>query len=160
GDEKLYQRKNLFTTMALKSIADIRTLFHLKGFRQYSGEPVTQIEHALQCAFLAEKLGASAELVTACLLHDIGHRSNDMGATRTMRGKDDKHQYHAVSALKQLFPESVLQPIQLHVDAKRYLCAAQPHYRECLSQDSKRSLELQGGIYTPEQATAFIGQPY
>jgi len=32
-------------------------------------------------------------------------------------------------------------------------------YHDALSVDSKRSLQLQGGIYTPEQAQAFIAQP-
>jgi phosphonate degradation associated HDIG domain protein len=139
---------------------EIRALFDLNGGCQYSGEPVSQLEHALQCAQLAEQSGASAELITACLLHDFGHMSNDMGETPTLRGVDDKHQYHAASALKAVFPESVRVPIRLHVDAKRYLCAAESGYWDRLSQDSKRSLELQGGRYGAEEAEKFIVQPY
>ena len=104
---------------------EIRALFELNGGCQYSGESVSQLEHALQCAQFAEQSGASAELITACLVHDLGHMSNDMGATPTLRGVDDKHQYHAASVLKAIFPEAVRTPIRLHVDAKRYLCAAE-----------------------------------
>jgi predicted HD phosphohydrolase len=57
-----------------------------------------------------------------------------------------------------LFGDAVIGPIKLHVDAKRYLCATRPAYFASLSEDSKRSLALQGGIYSAEQATAFIAQ--
>ena len=42
----------------------------------------------------------------------------------------------------------MLVPIRLHVDAKRYLCATDTGYWASLSEDSKRSLELQGGTAT------------
>ena len=142
------------------TIAGIRGLFDSRGGCQYSGEPVTQLEHALQCAQLAEQAGSSSVLTTACLLHDFGHMSNEQGETPTLRGVDDKHQYHGVSALKGLFPEAVLVPIRLHVDAKRYLCATDTGYWESLSDDSKRSLELQGGTYSAIEAAKFIAQPY
>jgi predicted HD phosphohydrolase len=53
----------------------------------------------------------------------------------------------------------VLGAIQLHVDAKRYLCATRPGYYDALSDDSKRSLVLQGGTFDAAQAAAFIAQP-
>ena len=40
--------------------------------RQYGEEPVSEYEHALQCATLAEQDGADEELVVAALLHDFG----------------------------------------------------------------------------------------
>ena len=40
------------------SIADIRHLFDQFGARAYSGEPVTQLQHALQAATLAQDSGA------------------------------------------------------------------------------------------------------
>src|SRR4051812_25092647 len=140
------------------TLADIETLYLAKGDRQYSGEAVTQLEHALQTAQLAEEAGASGDLITACLLHDLGHMSNDEGETPTLRGVDDRHQFHAVSELKRLFGSAVLDPIRLHVDAKRYLCATEAGYWESLSVDSKRSLELQGGTYSVADAAKFIAQ--
>ena len=142
------------------TLDEIEALFAVKGGCQYDGEPVTQLEHALQCAQLAEAAGAGEELITACLLHDLGHMSNDQGKTPTLRGVDDKHQYHSVSVLKGVFSPAVLIPIRLHVDAKRYLCATDPGYWAALSQDSKRSLELQGGIYSAGDAAKFIARPY
>ena len=78
--------------MAL-SISDICVLFARKGGRAYDGEPVTQIEHALQTAARAEEEGAAPSLVAAALLHDLGHLLNDQGETPTMRGVDDLHQF-------------------------------------------------------------------
>ena len=141
------------------TLQDIESLFVRRGAEQYSGEPVTQLENALQCAALAEAEGADDELVTAAFLHDLGHLLQDLGKTRWLRGVDDVHQYAALPFLRGLFGERVLGGIQLHVDAKRYLCATRPGYHEALSEDSKRSLKLQGGTFSDEQAQTFIARP-
>lgn len=144
------------------NLPDIALLFSRQGANQYSGEPVTQLQHALQTAHLAEASGADDALVTACLLHDLGHLLNDQGRgfddTPSLRGIDDTHQYFALPFLRGLFPDAVLDAIKLHVDAKRYLCQANPDYFERLSDDSKRSLSLQGGVFSAEQAAAFLTQ--
>jgi phosphonate degradation associated HDIG domain protein len=145
--------------MAL-TIGDICALFAAKGSRMYSGEPVTQLEHALQSADLAETAGADVELVTAALLHDLGHLLNDQGDTPTAQGIDDVHQYFALPFLRPLFADGVLDAIKLHVDAKRYLCATRPAYYDALSEDSKRSLMLQGGIFDAADAAEFIARPH
>ncbi len=93
----------------------------------------------------------------AAFLHDLGHLINDQGETPTLRGVDDRHEYVALPFLRDLFDDAVLQPIRLHVDAKRYLCArgdgrlSGAEYWTALSADSKRSLELQGGIFIDER---------
>ena len=84
---------------------------------------------------------------------------NDQGETPTLRGVDDLHQYAALPFLRGTFGDDVLEPIRLHVDAKRYLCATREGYFAGLSDDSKRSLGLQGGIFNEGQAEAFISQP-
>jgi phosphonate degradation associated HDIG domain protein len=140
------------------TLADIEQLFARRGAEQYSGEPVSQLEHALQCALLAECDAAGDELVTAALLHDLGHLLHDLGSTPTLEGVDDVHQYRALPFLRGLFGEGVLEPIRLHVDAKRYLCIARPGYLAALSEDSKRSLALQGGVFDERQADEFIAQ--
>jgi phosphonate degradation associated HDIG domain protein len=142
------------------SIADICTLFARKGGRAYDGEGVTQLEHALQAAALAESEAAAPALIAAALLHDLGHMLNDLGDTPTLRGLDDGHQYAALPFLRGRFGDDVLEPIRLHVEAKRYLCATRPGYYEALSADSKRSLALQGGIHDQAQAAAFMARPY
>jgi phosphonate degradation associated HDIG domain protein len=141
------------------SLADIETLFARHGAAQYSGEPVTQLAHALQTAHFAEQSDAGDALVTACLLHDLGHLLNEQGETPTLRGIDDTHQYFALPFLRGLFPDAVLDAIKLHVDAKRYLCQVDAGYFEALSADSKRSLALQGGVFDAAAAAAFLVQP-
>ena len=145
--------------MAL-SLNDIRSLFEQYGNLAYSGEPVTQLEHALQSGSLAEEAGASDELVAAAFLHDLGHLLNLQGDTPTERGIDDLHQYFALPFLRPVLSDAVLEPIRLHVDAKRCLCAIDDAYFGQLSADSVRSLELQGGIFSQAEAEAFLQKPY
>lgn len=147
--------------MAL-TLPDLHTLLEDSGARQYGGEAVNQLEHALQCAHLAEQAGEPDEVVVASLLHDVGHlvAAKNAGQGEPAAGKDDVHQYLALPFLRALFDDSVLEPIRLHVDAKRYLCRSEATYWDSLSPESKRSLELQGGIFDEAQAAAFIAQPH
>lgn len=142
------------------SIADICDLLANRGDKVYDGEPVTQLQHALQSASLAEAEGASAALVAAALLHDLGHLLKDSDAMPTLRGIDDRHQYAALPMLRDLFGDEVLEPIRLHVDAKRFLCATRADYFGTLSLTSRRSLALQGGALSPEAARNFDRLPY
>jgi phosphonate degradation associated HDIG domain protein len=141
-------------------LADIEKLFRDHGGIAYSGEPVSQLEHALQTARLAQGEEAPIELVTAALLHDLGHLLNLQGASPSARGIDDQHQYFAIPFLRPLFRPVVIEPIRLHVDAKRALCALEPEYYENLSEDSKRSLTLQGGVFSKEGLQAFLARPH
>lgn len=145
--------------MAL-AIADIEKLFRKHGHLAYDGEGVSQLSHALQTGALAEAQGASGALVTASFLHDLGHLLNLQGETPTARGIDDQHQYFAIPFLRGLFPAEVIEPIRLHVEAKRALCALEPDYYESLSPDSRRSLTLQGGVHTQAEAAAFAAKPH
>lgn len=144
----------------MATLTSILNLYHDRGQTQYGGENVTQLEHALQCATLAEQNDKSAELITAALLHDLGHLVHHLGEDVAAQGIDDRHEYRAIPVLDDLFPKAVTTPIRLHVAAKRYLCAVDESYWASLSDASKVSLELQGGIFTPEAATAFIAQPH
>jgi phosphonate degradation associated HDIG domain protein len=144
----------------------VRGLFARSGHRQYAGEAVTQLEHALQTAWLAERAGASPALVAAALLHDLGHLWADCGETPTLAGLDDRHEQVAESLLSGWLGPAVAQPVALHVAAKRYLCArggpawTAAEYRAALSPDSERSLVLQGGPMTDAEADAFERSPW
>ncbi|RZJ26057.1 MAG: HD domain-containing protein [Haliea sp.] len=144
--------------MAL-TLDDITELFHAHGAVQYGSEAVTQQQHALQCAHLAEQAGATPALVAAALLHDLGHLLAPAGPS-TATGTDDLHQFVALPFLRGTFAQAVLAPIRMHVDAKRYLCRVDPAYEAGLSPASRRSLALQGGVYSEEQAQAFIAQAF
>lgn len=139
---------------------DIARLFARHGSTQYSGEPVTQTEHALQTAWFAEQAGADEQMITAALLHDLGHLLHDQGETATARGIDDLHQFSVVPFLRGLFGDRVIDAIRWHVDAKRYLCATRPDYQAALSADSQRSLALQGGVFSTDEAQAFMARPH
>jgi predicted HD phosphohydrolase len=82
-----------------------------------------------------------------------------MSGTPSAEGIDDVHQYRVVPFLRGLFPDEVIDAIANHVDAKRYLCATRAGYHAALSEDSKRSLQLQGGVFSAEQAQSFISRP-
>jgi phosphonate degradation associated HDIG domain protein len=135
-------------------------IYRQRGQAQYGGEAISQLDHALQCAALAEANDQPAKMIAACLFHDLGHLVHHLGDDPALRGIDDRHEHRAIPVLKHLFPNAVTQPIQLHVEAKRYLCAVDQAYWDSLSPASKRSLELQGGVFTPDAATDFIQQPY
>lgn len=138
----------------------ILTLLRDRGSAQYGQEAVSQLEHALQCATLAEQAQAPSTLITAALLHDLGHLLHSLGEDAAVQGIDDHHEHRAVPMLRRVFPVAVTEPIRLHVDAKRYLCAVDAAYWQTLSPASKQSLEVQGGIFSPDEAAAFIRQPF
>jgi phosphonate degradation associated HDIG domain protein len=147
----------------MNTVDDVIGVLMAKGSNAYGGERVTQLEHALQCASLARTTAATPSLVAACLLHDFGHLVGHLIAgvpTKSLHGADDIHQYVALPFLRDLYGDAVLEPIRLHVDAKRYLCHADPSYWATLSPESQRSLELQGGYFSAAEADKFIQQPF
>ena len=138
----------------------VRNLFEGGGGRQYGGERVTQLAHALQCAAAAEAAGASAPLVVAALLHDVGHLIHALGPRPAERGIDDRHELRGAEWLARWFGPAVTEPVRLHVPAKRYLCAVEPGYFQGLSPASARSLALQGGPFDADASAAFIEAPH
>jgi phosphonate degradation associated HDIG domain protein len=140
-----------------KTILD---LYRENGDRMYAGEPVTQLEHAWQCGRLAEKSGADVSLQLASWLHDLGHLWVNSPGTPTLRAENDLHEVAAADLLAPVFGPAVAEPVRLHVQAKRYLVANNTAYAAKLSQDSTRSLNLQGGPMSPEECAAFESLPY
>jgi phosphonate degradation associated HDIG domain protein len=144
------------------TLSQVTDLLQNHGQNQYGMEAVSQLEHALQCADLAEKAGETPETIVAALLHDLGHMiaTERDGLQDTDTSKDDLHQFIALPFLRGLFSDAVLEPIRMHVDAKRYLCLIDPGYWAGLSAASKHSLEQQGGIFTESDADIFMRQSY
>ncbi len=138
---------------------DIELLFQRHGEQVYDGsrrEPVTATRHALQCAQLAEWAHADDTLVAAALLHDIGH----FIAAESDEQVDDRHELQALPFLASRFGPAVLEPIRLHVAAKRYLVATDPAYLCGLSSASVHSLGLQGGAMSADEVRAFEATPF
>jgi len=138
--------------------ATIGAAFERHG-RDLYGERVSQLEHALQSAALAEAEGAPEALVAAALLHDYGHLFEGRGDAAERDGRDLMHEAHGARMLRRWFGHEVTRPIALHVAAKRYLCAADPDYEASLSPASVLSLRLQGGRFTPAQRQRFERAP-
>ncbi|MEZ6136389.1 MAG: HD domain-containing protein [Pirellulaceae bacterium] len=144
----------------MPDIDQIMTLFRERGHSEYGGEAVTQLQHALQCATLAEADRASSSLIVAALLHDVGHLVHALPQDAPDRGIDDVHEELGQRYLRRMFDEAVTEPVRLHVAAKRYLCTTDPDYQYQLSQPSILSLNLQGGPMSEQEVAEFEASPF
>ena len=138
----------------------ITDLFAAEGAREYLGEAVTQAQHMLQAAALAEGAGAAPELVAGALLHDVGHFTGTVSGRELMSGTDNRHGDQGADWLAQWFGPGVTEPVRLHVAAKRYLCAVEPGYFGALSAASVHTLRIQGGPMTPAESAGFEASPW
>jgi predicted HD phosphohydrolase len=120
----------------------------------YDGEPVDQLEHALQCAAIArDDYGDDPEFVVACLLHDIARAPAVAGIPY-----DGPREHHGEAAARWLEPRvgaRVAWLAEQHVSAKRYIVATDPEYRAQLSEVSQRTLIAQGGPMDDTEVAAF-----
>jgi phosphonate degradation associated HDIG domain protein len=141
-------------------LAGIETLLTTKGHRPYGLHDVSQLQHALQTALLAGQRNEPASLITAGLLHDIGHMVHELAENPADSGIDDRHEEHGYAWLAGHFGPDVAEPVRLHVAAKRYLCATEPDYFSKLAPDSILSLRLQGGPMSDTEVASFRTLPY
>ena len=126
--------------MSAEVVDEIFAAFRSGGAAAYLGEPVTLRQHMLQTAAAAAADDAPEHLVVAALLHDYGHLIHDGEKDAAEHGVDTEHEEVARRFLEAYFPPSVVEPVRLHVDAKRYLCAVDPSYRDsCRRPRSSRS---------------------
>ena len=140
----------------MASVADeVMDVFAKRGESAYYGEDVSQLEHALQAAYCAQREKATAAQVVAALVHDIGHLLEDIPEDIADAGIDAKHEELGQHWLAARFGKNVYEPVYLHVSAKRYLCAREPGYFEKLSAASVQSLKLQGGPMTAGEVAEF-----
>jgi phosphonate degradation associated HDIG domain protein len=146
--------------MTQDAVTELASLLEGKGARRYGLSAVNQLQHALQAALLAEQAGCDAALVTAALLHDIGHMVHGLGESPAEEGIDDRHEELGRAFLAPMFGPEVTEPVRLHVPAKRYLCAAEPAYVATLSPDSVLSLKLQGGAMSADEVARFRALPH
>ncbi len=144
----------------IDSVDELFTLLAAGGGEAYFGEPVTVLEHSLQAAWFVQRKDGAETLVAAALLHDVGHLLHTEGEDVAARGVDTQHEELGAAALARHLPDAVLDPIHLHVAAKRYLCFANKRYFAHLSPASAESLKLQGGPMTTAEAEAFLALPH
>jgi gamma-butyrobetaine dioxygenase len=89
-------------------------------------------------------------------MHDVGHWLDE---------PDDGYGIHDHGDLggdwvAARFDAAVSEPVRLHIEAKRFLCARDPDYHDHLSSASKYTLTRQGGPMTADEAEAFEARPH
>jgi 2-amino-1-hydroxyethylphosphonate dioxygenase (glycine-forming) len=146
------------------SANEIIELYQKFGNEDYIGEPVSQIEHMVQCAQLAQVANSDDDLVLAAFLHDIGHLCEFAFPQQKLTTMDkygivDHEKLGANYLLSKGFSNKIAQLVQSHVAAKRYLTYAFPDYFNQLSDASKKTLQYQGGVMTKQEAEVFEKDP-
>ena len=124
------------------------------------GERVTIVAHSLQTAVFAEQDGADDLMIAAAFLHDYGHFCHEMGEDIAEHGIDAIHEELGAEALKDYFVPEVIEPMRLHVAAKRYLVATDEAYVKTVSPASMLSLKVQGGPFNAQEVAEFEANPH
>lgn len=143
-------------------------IFTRHGVRSYQGGGVSMAEHMLQTAAAAEGASCAPSVVAAALLHDVGHFITDFAkleddpkhASMLEATVDRRHEIAGARMLQPYFPPAVVEPIRLHVQAKRYLSAVEKDYVKTLAPQALHTLGLQGGPMSPDDVAVFEENPY
>jgi phosphonate degradation associated HDIG domain protein len=140
---------------------EIISLYEIHGGSEYSGEKVSQLEHMVQAAQLAEANGYDDEVILAAFLHDIGHITEEANGANEMDhyGLKDHEMIGSLYLAEHGFSRKICKLVASHVEAKRYLTRKDPDYYNQLSEASKKTLEFQGGMMSVEEAGAFEKDP-
>lgn len=140
---------------------EIFSLYALHGGEDYIGEPVSQLEHMHQMALLAEEAGHDDDVILAAFFHDIGHLVASTGSYASMDGYGAvSHETIGADYLRRKgFSEKLISLVESHVVAKRYLTFRYPEYLSRLSDASIKTLQIQGGTMTEEEAREFEQDP-
>jgi len=141
--------------MTLNFLQTVETIISRHGANTYLGEPVSMQAHFLQCAEQVARQNADESLLVAALLHDVGHFSRYFEIDSAGVDIDHAHGELGAQILTPFFGPEVVEPVRLHVPAKRYLCATETGYFEHLSPASVKSLAQQGGPMTTEEIEVF-----
>lgn len=143
------------------AVEEVFGLYRKFGDADYIGEPVSQVEHMVQAAELAEKAGGDDEVILAAFFHDIGHICEMDGQVEKMGlyGMKSHEEIGARYLKSRGFSDRICQLVENHVAAKRYLTFADEDYYHKLSEASKKTLEYQGGRMTAGEAEAFRADP-
>lgn len=139
---------------------DLLNLYKKYGNCDYIGEEISQISHMTQAAMLAEKNNEPIEIVLACFLHDIGHLIQERELDMNGLGIKNHEKIGAQLLRSYLIPEPIPTLVENHVKTKKYKVYKYKDYYNKLSDASKKTLVLQGGMMTKEEATKFEQEEY
>ena len=139
------------------AVDEVFALYEKFGVEDYIGEPVSQIEHMCQAAQLAEAEGYDDDVILGAFFHDIGHLCEHVMHVEQMDGYGVvDHEKLGRDFLEQKgFSSKISTLVESHVQAKRFLTFKYPDYFSKLSEASKKTLEMQGGVMGEKEAKAF-----
>lgn len=158
--------------MTLEALKLIDNLYKKHGDKAYIGESISQREHVIQAALLAENFFVSNatddtyrnEIVLGALLHDIGNMlqyENPDDFELTGNYGIMHHELHGANYLKELgFPDLVCEIVGTHVLTKRYLITKNPEYYHKLSDASKETYMYQGGELNAKEIVRYESNPF
>ena len=155
----------------MELLREVNRLYNKHGSGDYIGEKISQREHVVQAALLAEKhFSENAccddlknEVVLAALYHDVGNMlefeypgkyelTENLGILN--------HEKHGADYLKKYGANDVICELVIgHVYTKRYLISKNRDYFYELSDASKRTFEYQGGLLTPQEMIIYESNP-
>jgi len=143
-------------------LSELIELYNVYGSSNYLGEKISQLDHAVECALLAQKNKWRPAMIMSAFFHDIAQLPVSHLFTDDTGGYGSKtHAIRGANFLrKQGFSEDVCMPIELHVTAKRYLVTVDATYREKLSEASTHTLLYQGGLMSEDEIHEFQNHPY
>ena len=145
-------------------------LYRDYGGHDYIGEEVTQLEHAQQCAHQASlEYPDNKEIILGAFLHDVGHLLSIHDSKCASNEKYIQFKNLSLNGLglvnhenigadfleKMGFPKSVSSLGRNHVLAKRYLITRDSDYLDKLSEASKETFKLQGGVLSDTELDNF-----
>lgn len=141
-------------TEAAQIAEEIIQLYVLHGHAEYAGEKVSQLEHMVQAAQLAQVQGYDDEVVLAAFLHDIGHIAEKLsdGNAMGIYGIKDHEALGADFLSERGFSTRLTRLVSSHVVAKRYLTLREAGYYDKLSEASRKTLVYQGGPLSDSEA--------
>lgn len=143
----------------MSAVDEVFALYAGRGSAAYFGEAVSMTEHGLQAAHFAELTGGRDAVIAAALLHDVGHLLASVPEDIHQWSIDARHEATGARWLRARFGPEVVEPVRLHVRAKRYLCATDPAYVSQLSSASVLTLKLQGGAMSSDEIASFESEP-
>ena len=136
----------------------VRSLYEKHGGSEYYGEALSQYQHAIQAAHLAEQYAPTDhELIIAAFLHDVGHLLGERDEDRMGHLGVLRHEHVGADYLRQSvgLSERICYLVGNHVNAKRYLTFVDKDYYDRLSEASKQTLVYQGGPMNADEAEKF-----
>lgn len=155
----------------MELLRKVDDLYKRHGSGDYIGESISQREHVVQAALLAEDFFKSNacsdelmnETVLAALYHDVGNMlefeyPGEYELTENLGILN--HEIHGAEFLaKNGAAPEICELVVGHVTTKRYLISKNPDYYNKLSDASKRTYEYQGGEMSPHEILEYERNP-